>query len=142
VRTREARIAALRNVPLLAGLSRDDLSRILSLGKEQEFRKGAIITKAGNQARDFYLILEGEARLTLPGRRSSDLMPGDYFGEMSVLDGGPRTATIQAITRVRALRIGRSQFLAMLDEFGSIGRKMLVEMSKRVRRAEGTGPTH
>ena len=142
MRTKEARIAALRGVPLLSSLSRQDLSRILELGREQEFRKGAVITKAGNQARDFYLILEGRTRLTVPGRRSATLGPGDYFGEMSVLDGEPRSATIEALTHVLALRIGRTHFLAMLDEFGSVGRKMLVEMSKRVRRAEGVGATH
>ncbi len=138
MRTREARIGALRKVPLLACLPRRDLARILDLGKEQEFRKGAVITKAGNQARDFYLILDGQAQWSAPGRRTALLEPGDYFGEMSVLAGGPRTATVVALTPVTALRIGRSQFLAMLDAYGSVARRILVEMSTRARVAEGS----
>jgi CRP/FNR family cyclic AMP-dependent transcriptional regulator len=142
MRTRDARIAALRKVPLLAALSKRDLARILDLGKEKEFPKGATITKLGNTGRDFYLILEGDARVTVPGRRTATLGPGDFFGEMSVLDGGPRSATIVALTRLFALRIDRGDFLKMLDEYGSIGRKILVEMSKRVRRAERATATH
>jgi CRP/FNR family cyclic AMP-dependent transcriptional regulator len=142
MRTRDARIGALRKVPLLATLSRRDLTRILDLGKEQEFRAGATITKTGNLGRDFYLILDGKARVTVPGRRTTTLGPGDYFGEMAVLDGGPRSATIEAVTRLFTLRIGRTEFLAMLDAYGTVGRKILVEMSRRVRRAEGASGRH
>ena len=65
------------------------------------------------------------------------LGPGDYFGEISVLDGGRRTATIVAETRVWTLRLDRSKFIPLLDRHGSIGRKLLVEMCGRLRAAEG-----
>ncbi len=139
---KEARIKALRSVPLLAGLSRRDLDLVDELGRDNWFRAGYVIVKAGNQARDFYLILQGQARLSVPGKRPRILGPGDYFGEMSVLDGGPRSATIAAQTKVLALRIDRRDFLALLDAYGSIGRKILVEMTKRVRAAEGASGRH
>ena len=142
MRTKDARIDALHRVPLLAGLSRRDVARVFELGTEDEFFPGKVIVKAGNEARDFYLIMMGEARLTVPGGRTSILGPGDYFGEMAVLDGGPRSATIVADTHVSALRIGRSDFLALLDTYGSIGRKILVEMSKHVRTAEAAWRRH
>ena len=129
-------IEALRAVPLLRGLSNRDLARILELGKEMEVRAGEIIVKAGDQACDFYIMLEGQAGLTVPGKKKATLRGGDYFGEMAVLDGEPRSATIVAETDGSALRIGRPEFLALLDAYGSIGRKILVELSKRVRAAE------
>ena len=70
-------------------------------------------------------------------KQSQKLRPGDYFGEMSVLDGSTRSATVTAETQVWALRLDRSKFLALLDRHGSIGRKILIELSKRLREAEG-----
>jgi cAMP-binding proteins - catabolite gene activator and regulatory subunit of cAMP-dependent protein kinases len=133
VRTRDQRIAALGKVPLLAGLSKRDLGRILQLGKEVEFTPGQVIVAEGDRARDFYMILLGKADLLVPGRARTTLGPGDYFGEIAVLDGGPRTATITARTRVSALRIDGKDFVPLLDRYGSIARKILVEMTKRVR---------
>jgi CRP-like cAMP-binding protein len=141
MRTRDSRVDGLRKVPLLSGLSTRELARILELSQEREFGPGQVIVQVGNQARDFYLLLARQAKLTVPGRKTGTLGPGDYFGEMSVLDRGPRTATIAAETRVLALRIGRTEFLRLLDAHGSIGRKIPVEMSKRVRAAERTTGT-
>jgi CRP-like cAMP-binding protein len=142
VRKRDARIEALRKVPLLAGLSKRDLARVLALSEEQEFFPGKVIVKTGNQARDFYLILSGEAQLTVPGRKTAVLGPGDYFGEMAVLDGQPRTATIVAQTHLLVLRIGRADFVKLLNGYGSIGLKILVEMSRRLRAAEKDASRH
>jgi CRP/FNR family cyclic AMP-dependent transcriptional regulator len=124
-------------VPLFQGLSKRDLLEILSVAREVEFPAGIDIVSEGSKALDFFLILDGEAQVTLRGRRSQKLRPGDYFGEVSVLDGGPRSATVTAETPVWALRLDRSKFLALLDMHGLIGRKILVEMSKRLRAAEG-----
>ncbi len=135
MRTHDERIAALRKVPLLAGLSKRELGHILRLGKEVEFLAGGLIVSVGDQGRDFYLLLTGKAELKVPGGRTATLGPGDYFGEISVLDGGPRTATIIAMTRVSALRIDRKDFVPLLDANGSIGRKILVETAKHLRAA-------
>jgi CRP-like cAMP-binding protein len=134
---RAARVEALRGVPLLAGLSQRDLTRVLAGTTETRFASGDVIVKAGDRGGDLYLVVEGRARLTIPGRKARSLGPGDYFGEMAVLDGGPRSATIVAETPVSALRIDGPHFLSLLDVHGSVGRKVLVELSKRVRAAEG-----
>jgi CRP-like cAMP-binding protein len=138
MRTKDQRIEALRKVPLLAGLSKRDLARVLALAKEVEFWAGDVIVKDGDQADDFYLLARGNAKLSVPGRRTAILDPGDYFGEMAVLDGGPRTATIVAEDHGWALRIERSDFLRLLDAYPSIARTILIEMSKRVRAAEAS----
>jgi CRP/FNR family transcriptional regulator, cyclic AMP receptor protein len=135
------RVEMLRSVPLFQGLSRRQVAQIAKLGREVEFLPGETIVEAGLKAMDFYLILTGRAKLQVPGRRTRILGPGDYFGEISVLDGGPRTATVTADNRVWTLRLGRSKFIPLLDQHGSIARKILVEMCGRLRAAEGDRST-
>jgi CRP/FNR family transcriptional regulator, cyclic AMP receptor protein len=131
----------LRSVPLFHGLSRRQVAQIMKLGRELEFSPDETIVEEGLKAMDFYLIMKGNAKLRVPGRRTRMLGPGDYFGEISVLDGGPRTATITAETRVWTLRLDRSKFIPLLDRHGSIARKILVEMCARLRAAEGDRST-
>lgn len=138
---RDKRLEMLRSVPLFQGLSRRELAGILEAGREVEFAPGEIIVERGLKAMDFYLIMDGQASLKVPARKVSMLGPGDYFGEISVLDGEPRSATITAETRMWALRLHRSRFIPLLDRHGSIARKILVEMCSRLRRAEGNRPT-
>lgn len=131
------RVEKLRSVPLFKGLSRRQVAQIVKLGRELEFAPGEAIVERGLKAMDFYLIMKGQAKLRVPGRRIRMLGPGAYFGEISVLDGGRRTATIVAETRVWTLRLDRSKFIPLLDRHGSIARKILVEMCGRLRAAEG-----
>jgi len=126
----------LGSVDLFKGLSKRELDQIDRAGREVEFAPGSPIVEHGMQASDFYLILDGQARLEVPKKKPRQLGPGDSFGEISVLDGGPRTATVTAQTPVRAFRLGREEFETVLDRHGSIGRKILVEMCARLRYAE------
>jgi CRP/FNR family transcriptional regulator, cyclic AMP receptor protein len=127
----------LGSVPLFRGLSKRELKEIRAAGREVEFAAGSTIVEEADEAMDFYLILRGRASVEVRGRRRGNLRPGDHFGEMSVLDGGPRSATITAEEPVWALRLDRPNFVALLDRHGSIGRKLLVELSTRLRAAEG-----
>ena len=128
---------ALGSVDTLKGLSPSELAQVISAGRDIEFSAGQSFVQAGLDASDFYLILEGQARLEVPIKEPRTLERGAFFGEISVLDGLPRTATVVAVTRVLAFRIGRDEFLPLLDRYGSIGRKILVEMCGRLRYAEG-----
>lgn len=141
MRTRSERIDALGRVPLLSGLSKRDLGRLLAIGKEREFRQGEVIVREGDLGRDFYLMLSGTAELIVPGHGPEPLGPGDYFGEIAVLDGGPRSATITATSLVSALRIERGAFIQLLDAYGSITRKILVVTVQRLRALE-SAPRH
>jgi CRP/FNR family transcriptional regulator, cyclic AMP receptor protein len=127
---------ALASVPLFQGLSAKELDQISRLGQEVEFGAGQPIVETGTSAMDFYLIVDGEAALAVPGGRTQTLGPGSTFGELSVLDGEPRSASVTATSRVVALRIPRPEFIAMLDQHGTVARKILVELSRRLRRAE------
>ncbi len=137
MKPRASKIERLRHVSLFAGLSRREIGDIMRVSDEVEFFAGETIVKRGLTANDFYLLLDGQARVTVPGKRSRILRPGDYFGEISVLDGGPRTADIDAVTHVTLLRIGRQAFVKILDDIGPVARKILVVMCRRVRTAEG-----
>jgi CRP/FNR family transcriptional regulator, cyclic AMP receptor protein len=126
----------LASVDLFKGLTSRELNQIVKAGEVAEFAPGSPIVEHGMRASDFYLILEGLARLTVPKKKPRTLGPGDYFGEISVLDGGPRTASVVADGRVLTFRLERSAFTKLLDEHGVIGRKILVEMTGRLRYAE------
>lgn len=127
----------LRGVALFRALSRRELREVAQCGEEIEFAPGSAIVTVGLEAMDFYLILDGEAELEVPKKPLMALHEGDSFGEISVLDGGPRTASITAVTRVLAFRLVREDFQELLDHHGSIARKILVEMCGRLRYAEG-----
>jgi CRP-like cAMP-binding protein len=141
MRTQRERIEAMGHVSLLSGLSKRDLAQILKISKEREFHSGELIVREGDLGQDFYLLLTGSAELKVPGMHPEELGPGDYFGEIAVLDGGPRSATITATSLVTALRIERTAFIRLLDEYGSIARKILVVTVQRLRALE-TSPAH
>jgi CRP/FNR family transcriptional regulator, cyclic AMP receptor protein len=129
-------LALLGNVPLFEGLSKRELSSILSVAKEIHFDEGHDIVEEGATGVGFHLILEGEAHVLIGGRKRATLRAGDYFGEMSLIDGGPRSATVRTSTPVRTLALTSWAFMPLLDKSPSIARKLLQEMSKRLRAIE------
>jgi CRP-like cAMP-binding protein len=129
-------VEMLGSVPLFEGLSKRELDTIYREAKEIEFEAGHDIVEQGATGVGFHLILEGKADVLVGGRKRASLGPGDYFGEMSLLDGGPRSATVKTSTDVRTLALTSWAFLPLLDKMPSIARKMLVELSRRLRGLE------
>jgi CRP/FNR family cyclic AMP-dependent transcriptional regulator len=134
--TKKDMLALLGQVSLFEGLSRKELESILAAGKEIAHGEDHDIVEEGATGVGFHLILEGEADVLVGGVRRAKLRAGDYFGEMSLIDGGPRSATVRSVTPVRALALTSWAFMPLLDKNPSIGRKLLVEMSKRLRSVE------
>jgi CRP-like cAMP-binding protein len=126
----------LGSVPLFEGLSKKELDLIYREAKQTEFEPGHDIVEQGATGVGFHLILDGKADVLVGGRKRATLGPGDYFGEMSLLDGGPRSATVKTATDVRTLALTSWTFLPLLDKMPSIARKMLVELSRRLRGLE------
>ncbi|MGH2723869.1 MAG: Crp/Fnr family transcriptional regulator [Actinomycetota bacterium] len=135
-KTKKDILAMLRSVGLFEGLSRRELQAILASAKLVDFREGRAIVEEGATGVGFHLILEGEAKVTVGGRSRATLRAGNYFGEMSLLDGGPRSATVTAATPVHTLSITSWAFLPLIDDYPSIARKLLIEMSRRLRAVE------
>lgn len=133
-------VTLLQDVPLFSGLSKRDLRRIAALAKQVAFAPGRTIVERGVRGDCFYLIADGTAKVyrsVVPtGRAIARLGPGDFFGEMALLDGGPRTATVVAETRVTAIKIPRPSFRRLLLKEPTVGLRMLEEMAQRARRRE------
>ena len=126
----------LQEVPLFAGLSKSQLKRVAKEAREELYSPGQDIVVEGQAGGPFFCITEGMAELSIDGRKIRDLPAGSYFGEMALLEGSKRTATIRAETHVKALAISSWNFLAILEESWDITRQILAELSRRVRELE------
>jgi CRP/FNR family cyclic AMP-dependent transcriptional regulator len=129
-------VKLLAGVPLFEGLSKKELEAVVGAGKEVDVRQGKQIVAEGQTGLGFHLVLEGSVRVLVGGEDRAQLGPGEYFGEMSLIDGGPRSATVVADTPVRTLSLASWAFLPILDDHPSIARKLLVELSRRLRSVE------
>jgi CRP-like cAMP-binding protein len=127
---------ALADVPLFAGLSKRHLRHIAGLTEEETFPEGATVAEEGKPGETFHVMLEGEAKVLRGGRRINRLLPGDFFGEIALIDAGPRTASVIAETPITTLTISRKRFQRMLEEDPSIVVAMLEELAKRLRNNE------
>jgi CRP-like cAMP-binding protein len=137
--SQDDRIDRLEEVPLLDGCSRRQLRAIARISDVIEVPADTVLARRGEAGEDFFLILDGSARVEVSSRKRSRLEPGSYFGEMSLLDGGPRSATVVADTPLRLLVIKRRDFTTLLREAPELTHNLLVTLSRRVRTAEA-GP--
>jgi CRP-like cAMP-binding protein len=132
----------LGSVGLFEGLSSKELNQIKKSAREVEFPAGMAIVKEGEEGVGFHLILSGRAKVTLKGRARTTLGAGKFFGELSLIDRGPRTATVTAETAVKTLSLTSWEFLPLLEKTPSIARKILLEMCRRLREADAMDHTH
>ena len=126
----------LKDVPLFQGLSRTELREVADSAREELFSPNQDIVSEGQAGGPFFCITEGRADVLVDGKKIGDLGPGAYFGEMSLFEGGGRSATVRASTHVKALAITSWNFLAILQENWEITKKVLAELSKRLRDLE------
>jgi CRP-like cAMP-binding protein len=127
----------LTQVPLFSGLSSRHLKRLGDLTEEQRYMEGATIVREGDIGDNFYVILEGEAKVaTKKGRVMNRLRPGDFFGEISLLDGGPRTANVVAETPMTMLALSRKAFLRVVQSEPAVAVNLLAYAAGMLRRLE------
>jgi len=136
--SRDAQSRHLQRVPLFSGFNEDDLRRVAELSRIVEAPVGTFITQIGDAGDSFFVIIDGMAAVRTPVGTGSQLLPGDFFGEMSLVDGEPRSATIVAATDLRLLIVDRLHFWRLLDETPELIRRILTILSRRVRRLEQT----
>lgn len=124
----------LAEMPLFAGVPKRHVRKIAALTREIHFPAGGSIVRHGERGDGFFVVLEGSASVVraagLPALR---LGPGDYFGEIALIDGAERTATVVARTEVRCLRLGTAPFLKMLRSEPEIAVLMLKKLAARIR---------
>ncbi len=126
-------VARLANVPIFSGCSKRELALIARSAKTVAHRKGTVIAREGEPGVGLFVILEGECEVTVGGRRRARLGPGDFFGEIALLDGGPRTATVTAITDVTLAGITGWVFRGLITEHPRIALKTLEAVAGRLR---------
>jgi len=126
----------LGRVSLFEGLPKRHLRALAERADEVAFRKGERIVEAGERGGAFYVILEGQAKVTKGSRTLARLSAGDFFGELALLDGGPRLASVTATSPVRAIRIFKRSFDRLVAEEPAVAAKMLRVLAARLRDAE------
>ena len=116
--------------------SKDELQRIASIATELSFTGGTVLAAEGHAGHEFMIITEGTAEVSVRGKVVSKLGPDDFFGEVALLDGGPRSATVTATSDVVVKAIEEREFSLLVHESPSIARKLLVAVARRLRAAD------
>jgi CRP-like cAMP-binding protein len=129
-------VPVLAQVPLFQGLSRRHLRRIASLARTKRFAAGTRIVRAGDPGNAFYVIIDGSVRVIPPTGKSLIRGAGECFGEMALLDGGPRSADVSAADEVLALTIGSAAFAKLLKSEPQLSFALLRVLATRLRAAE------
>jgi CRP-like cAMP-binding protein len=124
----------LAGMPLFAGVPKRHMRKIATLTREHRFHAGAVIVRHGERGDGFFVVLEGTASvLRAAGLPPLTLGPGDYFGEIALIDGAERTATVVAKTEVWCLRLGSAAFFKLLRAEPEIAILLLKQLAGRIR---------
>jgi CRP-like cAMP-binding protein len=126
----------LSRIDLFGGLSNRQLRHLAGRAKEVHHDPGQPVTSEGNLALGFHMILDGEATVTQGGATLRRLGPGDHFGEISMIDGKRRSATVTAETPLRTVTVTHATFVELLDQDPSFARTLLTVLCARLREAE------
>jgi CRP/FNR family transcriptional regulator, cyclic AMP receptor protein len=141
-RDRKSKAELLGQVGLFRTCTKRELARIASLVDEVDAAKGKVIVREGDPGRECFVIADGKAKATIRGRGSEMLGPGSFFGEMSLLDQGPRSATITAETDMHLLVLGSREFSSLVNEVPTVAVRMMRGLAERLRGAERRQPHH
>lgn len=123
----------LAKVPIFSECTKRELTIIGRAAKEVSHAEGTVIAREGERGVGLFLILEGQCKVTIGGKTKAKLGPGDFFGEVALLDGGPRTATVTAMTPLRLVGITGWVFRGLLMEHPAIALKTLEAVAGRLR---------
>ena len=126
----------LAQVPLFAGLSKSDLREVASLATRLDLTAGSELTHQGEMGGEFIVVLDGTVDVVIDGEVVATCGPRDYFGEIALLEGRERTATVVAKTRVAVNVIGRREFLTLLSEFPQIDAQLRGAVQARLAENE------
>jgi CRP-like cAMP-binding protein len=128
-----APIELLHNVPLFKGLNEKSLKNLASEFTERKFSEGQELTAEGAGGAGFFVIESGTAKVTVDGEDRRTLGSGDFYGEVALIDGGTRTATITALSDGVAYGLTKWQFKPLIEMHGEIAWPLLEGMARRIR---------
>jgi CRP-like cAMP-binding protein len=129
----DPRVERLRHVPLFAGCTDKQLQFIAGRADELDLDKGRVLCREGQSGGDFFVLLSGAADVSAGGKSVRTIREGEFFGEIAMIDNGPRSATVTVTEPSRALVLGPAQFRDMLHQNAEIAATMLYAVVKRLR---------
>ena len=130
---RQAYLDHLARVPLFATCSTKDLQKIAKASDEIAVKAGTTLVDQGQQGREAFIVVDGTASVKRNGRKITSLGPGAVIGELSLLDRGPRTATVTADTDMTVLVIDQRNFAGVIDQVPALAHKLLATLAGRIR---------
>jgi CRP-like cAMP-binding protein len=127
-----AKVDLLKSVPLFAGCTKSELKQLASSTDEVDLREGYVLMREGRPGREFFVLIDGDVRVSAKDKKVADLSGGDWFGEIALLTKVPRTATITATSDVRALVLTDRSFRRVVETMPSIALKVLASVGDRL----------
>ena len=134
----DKKLELLSRVPLFSGLGKRGLAQVAKLADEIDLPAGKQLLHQGDHPHEFFLIVDGSVRIEIDGAQINTLGPGEFLGEIALLDGGQRSATATAETPVSLLILGQREFNTLLNDYPDIRTSVLTALAQRVRRLENT----
>jgi CRP-like cAMP-binding protein len=135
-RTKRQTATALAGVPMFAGFSKRHLHRLAADTDVLAFGTGESIVREGDPGETLFVVLSGQGKVVRGKKRVGSVMPGDFFGELSAIDGGPRTASVIAETPMQVLRLFRRTLMALIKDEPQVSLKLLDGITRRVRQVD------
>jgi CRP-like cAMP-binding protein len=135
---RDEKLELLHGIPLFAGLDRHHLERLGMLTDEVDVPAGKVLIRQGDTGDDLMVIVAGQVGVERNGQRINQLGPGDFFGEIALIERGPRTATVTAEAPTRLLVVNHRDFHALMEEFPAVAAQVLLTLAHRVRLLESS----
>ena len=134
-------VELLQRIPLFAGLKPRELEQLSGSFKARTFNAGETVATEGQEGAGFFVIESGEAVVTVAGDERRTLGPGDYFGDIALIDQGSRTATITAESDLHTYGLTFWDFRPLVENDARIAWPLLQAMAKRLREAEAESTT-
>jgi CRP-like cAMP-binding protein len=132
----DEKLELLKRVPLFKDLSRHDIEQVGQLAEEVDVPAGQVLTRQGASGSEFFVIVDGSVRIDVDGETVRTLEPGDFLGEIALVDDGPRTATATTVSPSKLLVLGRREFRSLMDSYPSIEHSVLHCLVERLRNTD------
>ena len=130
---KDQKLEHLSKVPMFSALNQNELRTLGRLSDEISVKAGKVLCEEGTEGHEFFLVLDGQAHVMRGKKKVATLKAGSYFGELSLMDGGVRSATVTAGTDLELLVIGQREFSSVLRELPNFSRKLLAQLAQRLR---------
>jgi CRP-like cAMP-binding protein len=132
----DPKLTLIASVPLFTGFNRREIEAVGRLMDEVDVKDGRVLMREGAAGREFFIVISGSVRVERKGRKINELGPGDFMGEIALIDRGPRTATVIAAEPCRLLVLDIGGFRTLVSKYPSVQGKIMKALAERLREAQ------